>query len=165
MDSDRNRDVKKKLLTSEELKKFLPEFFAQDGGAPFPLTVTGGSMAPFLADGRDTVLLTPFDGKVSRGDVLLFDCGGRLLLHRVCAVKNGELWFMGDAHTYAEGPIKTSAVLARCDSVIRDGKPMRKSDAMWRFYEHIWAQKPALRKHLLNAAGLLGKKATDKNNT
>ena len=155
MDNKKNRDVKKKLLTSEELKKFLPEFFAQDGGAPFPLTVTGGSMAPFLVDGRDTA---PFDGKVSRGDVPLFDCGGRLLRHRVCAGKDGELWVMGDAHTYAEGPIKTSSVLARCDSVIRDGKPMRKNDAMWKFYEHIWAQKPAVRKHILNAAGLLGKK-------
>ena len=161
MNNERHDGAKKKILTPEELKKFLPEFFREDKTSTFPLTVTGGSMAPFLTDRRDTALLTAFDGNVSRGDILLFEYGGRLLLHRVCAVKDDELMFMGDAHTYTEGPVKKSAVLARCDSVVRDGKLIRKKDALWRFYEHVWAERPALRKHLLKAAGLAGKKDKD----
>ena len=148
----------KKTITAEDLEKFLPQYFEKDGGAPFPLTVTGGSMAPFLIGGRDTALLTPFTGDARRGDILLFFYGDRLLLHRVCAVKDGELWFMGDAHTYSEGPVRQQAVLARCDSAVRDGKLVSRHNTLWKFYEHLWAEKPEARDHLLKAAGIIKKK-------
>ena len=92
------------------------------------------------------------------GDILLFSYGDRLLLHRVCAVKDGELWFMGDAHTYSEGPVRQQAVLARCDSAVRDGKLVSRRNTLWKFYEHLWAEKPEARNHLLKAAGIIKKK-------
>ncbi len=124
-----------KKMTAEELKSFLPVYFDENSGKPFPLIVTGGSMAPFVIEGRDKAFLTPFDGSVSVGDVLLFCHGGRLILHRVAEIHdNKTLSFMGDAHTVGENNIPVSDVLARCDAVLRDGKIIKKNDLLWRFF-------------------------------
>lgn len=124
-----------KKMTAEELKSFLPVYFDENSGKPFPLTVTGGSMAPFLVEGRDKAFLTPFDGSASVGDVLLFCHGDRLILHRVAEIHdNKTLSFMGDAHTVGENNIPVSDVLARCDAVLRDGKIIKKNDPLWHFF-------------------------------
>lgn len=124
-----------KKMTAEELKSFLPVYFDENSGKPFPLTVTGGSMAPFVIGGRDKAFLTPFDGSASVGDVLLFCHGDRLIMHRVAKIHdNKTLSFMGDAHTVGENNIPVSDILARCDTVLRDGKIIKKNDPLWRFF-------------------------------
>lgn len=149
---------KNKAMTAEELKKFLPEFFARDAKAPFPMTVFDGNMAPFLTGGRDTAILTKFNGKSERGDILLVDCGGRVTLSRVFAENGCEMSLMGDSQAEPCSAVGRAAVLARCDSVVKDGRLIRKNDAVWRFFERVWAEKPEARKQLLQAAGVLDKK-------
>lgn len=147
---------KLKAMTADGLKKFLPEFFARDAKAPFPMTVFDGNMAPFLTDGKDTAILTKFDGKSERGDILLVDFDGRVTLSRVFA--SNEMSFMGDSQAEPCPTVGRAAVLARCDSVVKDGRLIRKNDAVWRFFERVWAEKPEARKQLLQAAGVLDKK-------
>lgn len=120
------------------------------------MTVFDGNMAPFLTDGKDTAILTKFDGKSERGDIFLVDVGGRVTLSRVFA--SNEMSFMGDSQAEPCSAVGRAAVLARCDSVVKDGRLIRKNDAVWRFFERVWAEKPEARKQLLQAAGVLDKK-------
>ena len=49
-----------------------------------PLVATGNSMAPFLADRRDTVYLSRIERPLRRGDIVLYQReSGAYILHRI----------------------------------------------------------------------------------
>ena len=61
------------------------------------LTVTGGSMLPLLAGGRDRVTLGPVPERLRRGEVLLYHrADGSYVLHRLTGFgQDGTLVFCG----------------------------------------------------------------------
>ena len=65
------------------------------------LTVTGGSMLPLLAGGRDRVTLGPVPERLRRGEVLLYRrTDGSYVLHRLTGFgQDGTLVFCGDRQT------------------------------------------------------------------
>lgn len=68
------------------------------------LTVTGGSMLPLLAGGRDRVTLGPVPERLRRGEVLLYRrADGSYVLHRLTGFgQDGTLVFCGDRQTEPE---------------------------------------------------------------
>ncbi len=70
------------------------------------LTVTGGSMLPLLAGGRDRVTLGPVPERLRRGEVLLYRrADGSYVLHRLTGFgQDGTLVFCGDRQTGAGDP-------------------------------------------------------------
>lgn len=68
------------------------------------LTVTGGSMLPLLAGGRDRVTLGPVPERLRRGEVLLYHrADGSYVLHRLTGFgQDGTLVFCGDRQTEPE---------------------------------------------------------------
>ena len=49
-----------------------------------PLVISGGSMSPFLAHGRDTGCLSKVDRPLKRGDMILYQRdSGKYILHRI----------------------------------------------------------------------------------
>ena len=78
-------------------------------GAELPLVVSGGSMRPFLAPGRDTVYLRAPDRPLRRGDIAFYRrADGQYVLHRICRARGGQFWFVGDAQDVREGPLPAS---------------------------------------------------------
>ncbi len=94
-----------------------------DGGV-ISLVVTGNSMAPFLKDGRDTVLLKkPEESDFVRGRILLFKReNGALILHRVRKIlPDNKLEMNGDAQYWCEA-VDKSQVIGVVTRILRDGK-------------------------------------------
>ena len=107
-------------------------------GEPFQLTVTGGSMLPFLAPQRDTVLLSPPARRPRRGDILLFTReDGSWILHRVRRVKKDGLYMIGDAQTVTEGPVPESRVLATVTRARIKGRIVTPKSPRWIFYRTV----------------------------
>lgn len=79
------------------------------------LTVTGGSMLPLLAGGRDRVTLGPVPERLCRGEVLLYRrADGSYVLHRLTGFgQDGTLVFCGDRQTEPERGIRPEQVIAR----------------------------------------------------
>ena len=79
------------------------------------LTVTGGSMLPLLAGGRDRVTLGPVPDRLRRGEVLLYRrADGSYVLHRLTSFRqDGTLVFCGDRQTEPERGIRPEQVLLR----------------------------------------------------
>ena len=79
------------------------------------LTVTGGSMLPLLAGGRDRVTLGPVPERLRRGEVLLYRrADGSYVLHRLTGFgQDGTLVFCGDRQTEPERGIRPEQVIAR----------------------------------------------------
>lgn len=93
---------------------------ALEAGRPCSLTVTGGSMLPFLRHKKDAVILVPPAPPYRRGDILFYLRGsGQCVLHRVHRVrKDGTLLLCGDAQKPLE-PVHPSQVIATVSHIRR----------------------------------------------
>ncbi|MBQ6569247.1 MAG: S24/S26 family peptidase [Clostridia bacterium] len=125
-------------------------------GNDVSLTVSGGSMVPFVVSGRDTVVLSPINGDLKKGDVAFFQRNnGQYVLHRIYKVKPDGFYFLGDSQTFVEGPIERNQIFALCTSVCRKGKWKKPGSFYWFFFKHIWIHtRPARRRILKLTAGL-----------
>lgn len=109
-------------------------------GREVPVTVTGGSMSPFLVHGRDTVLVKKAQGPFCKGDILFYQRpSGQYVLHRVVKTDaDGDLYFAGDAQTLIEGPVSADCVFGIVEKVRRKNKWIQKGDSRWWFFSVIW---------------------------
>ena len=114
-------------------------------GLTVPLTVSGGSMEPFLAGRRDTVYIMPPSFPLKKGDIAFFErYSGKIVMHRVCKVTKDGYYFVGDAQTRLEGPIPEKAVFGCVRSVTRKEKTVS-GGFTWYFFEKIWIRMIPLR--------------------
>ena len=115
----------------------LCELLAQ--GKEVSLTITGNSMSPFMAHGRDEILIAPPDGVWKKGDMAFFRrTNGQYVMHRILRVKKDGLYIVGDAQTEIEGPVRPEQVFAIITCVVRKGKTISPGDFWWEFFEHVW---------------------------
>ncbi len=129
------------------------------------LTVTGNSMAPFLRDGRDRVILKKADPyAINRFDVPFFQRkNGSLVLHRVIEVhrENGAISYtlLGDAQTVTETDIMPEQILAVAEAFIIRGKRVSCDDPAYRRRVALWHRLLPFRRFLLFLVFLPGRAA------
>ena len=104
------------------------------------LTVTGGSMLPLLAGGRDRVTLGPVPERLRRGEVLLYRrADGSYVLHRLTGFgQDGTLVFCGDRQTEPERGIRPEQVIARAVAFERKGHFFTRRAPGYRVYCALW---------------------------
>ena len=104
------------------------------------VSVTSGvSMRPLFRTHRDTVILARPEGTLSRGDVALYRVpSGKLVLHRILAVRDGEYLCRGD-NTYRVEHIPFGDVIGVL-TAFRRGKGRRHevTERGYRFYVCFW---------------------------
>ena len=123
-----------------------------EAGERVPLPVQGSSMAPFLVSLRDQVWLEQPKTPLHTGDILLYRRkSGRYILHRVCAIRNGTLTMIGDAHSVREPGIRPEQVLGRAVCVRRKGKLLKPGNLLWEFFAKIWIRMIPVRRPVLCA--------------
>lgn len=123
-----------------------------------PLVISGGSMMPFLVDGRDTVYLSRVTRPLKRGDMILYRRdSGAYVLHRIYRVEPEGFCLVGDAQTVTERGIRREQVLALVSAVRRKGKLLRPGSFWWDFFEKVWIRLLPLRRGVMAVyAGLTG---------
>lgn len=118
----------------------IPELLALLEQTPsVPLTISGNSMTPFLAHGRDTVFLSKVTRPLKKGDMIFYRRqNGQYVLHRICRVHPDSFDLVGDAQTYIETGIRPEQVLAIVNTVRRKGRLLEKGHFWWDFFEMFW---------------------------
>jgi len=110
-------------------------------GRSVEIRVKGNSMNPFLASGRDCIVLSPFIDKdlVPGAFVLGRDTYGRWVAHRLVSVASDHVIMNGDGNfiTSTEKMMKTD-VLAVVTEYVRDGKRGSTSGRRWKTYSFLW---------------------------
>ena len=128
----------------EEIRRVL------DVGMDARFTVVGHSMWPTLTHKRDEVILSPLDGRVKRGDVVLFcPAEGRYLLHRVCRVRHGQMVTAGDGNCWRDGAFSTATIVGRVTKIGRKGRWYSCTDGWYRLRSRAWMALYPLRPLLL----------------
>lgn len=156
--STENRSVE---LTAEELLPRLEAWFAS-GCGPFPLTVTGNSMRPFTAPGRDVVYLEPLREPPRVGDILLCVSGDRAVLHRVRDVTDDAVVTIGDAYSAGGERFALGDIAAVCSSVRRKGKIYDEKSPYWLFFSRVWIHIVPVRKTLIRSYNKIKGRGTEK---
>lgn len=111
----------------------------QENLAP-PLPIVGNSMAPYLKNGRDAVILRPVTEKerLHRGDIYLYRRdSGAYILHRMVAVRHDRCFFAGDAQTYVEKNVRREQLIAVVTAVVRHEKTVS-AGFRWYFFRTVW---------------------------
>lgn len=124
-------------VSTRHLAPLLEE--ALHAGRTVRMTVTGGSMVPFIGHGETVELIPAAAHRLSAGDVVLARMpASDLVLHRVARIAGHSLFLQGDAQSVAVGPISRDAVLAVASGVFRgnrrvalDAGPMRVAGLVW----------------------------------
>ena len=125
-------------------------------GVELPLVISGGSMLPFLAPGRDSVMLKEPDRPLKRGDIVFYRRrNGAYILHRLLRVRGDSCWMVGDAQTIIEGPLDRSCIFAYVTRVHRKGKVEKPGTFWWNFFEHTWLAMLPMRHVIMRAYGRL----------
>jgi hypothetical protein len=123
-----------------------------------PLTITGNSMAPFLADGRDTVYLSNVKRPLRKGDMIFYRRdNGRYILHRIYCEKSGRFWLVGDAQISLEPGIRHDQIIAIVTAVRRKGKLLKPGSLCWMFFEKIWIRMLPLRPYVFKIRSLFSR--------
>ena len=147
---------KVKVLEPEQLMPQLLEML--EVTEPVPLVISGSSMTPFLAHGRDTVYLSKAKDPLTRGDMVLYRRdSGNYILHRIYRVEQGSFTMVGDAQNWLEPGIRQDQILARVTAVRRKGKLLQKGSFLWDFFERVWIRVVPLRPAVMAGYALLKK--------
>ena len=127
-------------------------------GKDVSVTVTGSSMAPFLAHLRDSIIVSPPPRQFHRGDMVFFQRqDSSYVMHRIHHLKEGMLYLVGDNQTEIEGPIDPEQVFGIVRKVIRNGKLLQKGDFWWDFFEKAWIRIVPLRPAAVKAVSIVYK--------
>lgn len=126
-------------------------------GARVVLTVTGGSMRPYLRHRRDQVVLERCDPLTLHvGEVPLYRrADGSPVLHRITGRRADGYILCGDAQSHKEYGVQPEAILAKAVGFYRRGKYVACTALTYRLYWRAWLAVLPLRPLLLRCGGAL----------
>lgn len=102
-----DENIFRRKLSTHQLIPVMKELLAQGKNVTFK--VTGGSMVPFLVGLRDLAVVSPVTEPLKKGDIVFYQrSNGDYVMHRICKIKNGEYYMVGDAQMQIEARSKKS---------------------------------------------------------
>lgn len=146
-----------KKVKSKELIPLIQELLEHGGKAW--ITVTGMSMYPFLRENLDSVELATasFEG-VKRGDIVLIRrASGEYVLHRVLKKESDVFYIIGDAQEWIEGPLKKEQLVAKVDSIKRNGQLINYNSKILKLLTKVWLGVIPMRHIILRGIRLVSK--------
>lgn len=143
-------------LFLEECLKLLSE------GESVTLRASGDSMFPFIANGRDQVVLHRL-GRIAAGDIVLVRLHSKgYILHRIYQIEGERLALMGDSNLQAVEQCRKDEVLATVVRIIRNGRAIDCSSRPERFRATVWRLLLPVRRELLFICRRLMRRQTAK---
>ena len=109
-------------------------------GGTFSLTVTGSSMFPFLAGGRDQVTLSAIPSKLRKNDLPLYRrASGQFVLHRVVKVcRDGTYTCCGDHQWCLEKGLLQGQMIGVATEYVRKNRHFSNRNILYRIYRAVW---------------------------
>lgn len=102
------------------------EFFARvvgmlRSGQKVTIPVKGYSMLPFIKGEKDLVELEQAEEYIP-GDIVLFNIGGRYILHRIVSITDGVAYIRGDGVARGHEECPVDRIFGRAVKIIKKGR-------------------------------------------
>lgn len=128
-------------------------------GRSVTIPVKGSSMAPFIIEGKDSVVLEGIEActpegqelrKANVGDIVLFKANGKYYLHRILRIENDVAEIQGDGILHSKEQCATRRILGRVTAVIKNGeKQVNVNSFAYRLKIRVWLSLHPCRRILL----------------
>lgn len=111
----------------------------EEGRSSVTFVVRGVSMHPFLANGRDKVVLVP-PMKPQVGQVVLAEVSpGVFALHRIIRIEGNNVTMRGDGNLLWRTETFTSdKIIGTAKAFIRKGRYVPTDGKLWKRYSAVW---------------------------
>lgn len=134
-------------MANEELLPEVVQLLSK--GNSVTLKAKGNSMLPLLKDGRDHIVLVPFD-KLKKGDVVLAEINtDQYVLHRIIDIRGSRIILMGDGNLRGKEICNIIDIAGVAKSFIRKGKSLDCNSLRWKIYSKVWPTLRPIRRYLL----------------
>ena len=104
----------------------------------FVSTTVGVSMYPMLRNRRDTIIVTPYEGRLRKYDVPLYKRGTDYILHRIVEVRPETYVICGDNCIQKEYGITDKQILGVLTGFYRGSKQVNMDGWRYRLYVRLW---------------------------
>lgn len=150
-------NIKKRIVDIHAYMPVCKELLEQ--GRSISITITGNSMQPFLAHGRDQIIIEKPMRDLKKGDMAFYQrINGEYVMHRICRVENQtSFWFVGDAQIAKEGPIGRNQIFGLITAVKRKEKWIYPGMFCWEFYRIVWLNMFPLRRLYFRMYRMIGR--------
>ncbi len=128
-------------------------------GRSVTIPVKGSSMAPFIIEGKDAVVLEGIEActpegqerrKAKVGDIVLFKADGKYYLHRILRIENDVAEIQGDGILRSKERCATKRIFGRATAVIKNGrKQVNVNSFSYRLKIRVWLSLHPCRRLLL----------------
>lgn len=134
---EKQKNIGKRIVDADTYIPVIRELVEEGNTVPF--LITGNSMSPFMIHERDTILLRKPVFPLKKGTMAFYQRkSGQYVMHRICKIKDGKYYFVGDAQIIVEGPLEQEQIFAVVCGVKRKNKLEEPGTFWWEFFEHIW---------------------------
>lgn len=138
--------------------KRIEEVLAENG--VFVSTTVGVSMYPMLRNRKDTIIVTPYEGRLKKYDVPLYRRGSKYILHRIVEVRPDSYVICGDNCMQREYDITDEQILGVLTGFYRGKKQVDMEGWKYKTYVRCWcALFPVRRSYKRVKSRLKGAKA------
>lgn len=100
-------------------------------------TTTGVSMYPMIRNRRDTIVITPCEGRLKKHDIPLYKRGNEYVLHRIIKVLPDSYVIRGDNCRCSEHGITDADILGVLTEFYRGGKKIDLDGAAYKTYVYL----------------------------
>lgn len=100
-------------------------------------TTVGTSMYPMLRNRRDTIVVTPYEGRLKKYDVPLYKSGERYVLHRIVKVCPDSYVICGDNCEQKEYGITDERILGVLTGFYRGPKQINMDGLGYKMYSRL----------------------------
>lgn len=104
----------------------------------FVSTTSGVSMEPLFKNRRDTIVITPVNGRLKKYDVPLYRRGEQYILHRIVKVLPDSYVICGDNCVAKEYDITDAQILGVLTEFYRKDKHYTVSHKGYQLYARVW---------------------------
>lgn len=146
-------------ISFEEVERIIKE-----ENRPVKIIVQNANMSPYFKPGKDYVIVSPppadILGKISRGDIILFNIGDDVHLHRIIHYFGTLLEIRGDGMYGKKNLSKITGsdiIGIVTEGTYRGGKPFRTDTLSWKISAWFWAHSYFLRHQFVRVKRLIKK--------
>lgn len=149
-------EEKKTITPDEFFRKIRPEL---EAGKAVLFTVSGSSMLPAVADGRDLAKAELCDlQKLRRLDVVVVRTdSGRYIMHRIIKLTEFGFCTCGDWCEKDDGFFRFDQVVAQITEFRRRGKAINLESVFWRAVFALWVAAAPVRPAMKRLCGAVSK--------